>query len=231
VTAPFAGVVTARNIDVGSLISSSGGGLGASNASNAALPNTGSATQGGEMFRVAQLERLRIFVSVPESSAPFITMGQKVNLRFDSAQGQSFEGKVVRTANAIDPNTRTLLTEIRVENKNGVLLPGTYVTTTFNNIRAVPPLVVPGGTLITRSTGTLVAVVQNNVVHLQPVVLGRDYGAQVEIREGLHEGDLVILNPGDSAQEGAKVNARLLSPGQSQNGPGIPNGANHVQPK
>jgi multidrug efflux pump subunit AcrA (membrane-fusion protein) len=236
VTAPFAGVITARNIDVGSLISTSGGGLGASNTSNTALPNTGSATQGGEMFRVAQIERLRVFVSVPESSAPFITIGQKVGLRFDSAQGQSFEGTVVRTANAIDPNTRTLLTEVQVENKNGALLPGAYVTATFNNIRAVPPLVVPGDALITRSAGTTVALVRNNIVHLQPVVLGRDYGAQVEIREGLQQGDLVILNPGDSVREGAKVNARLLpqssqTPGQPQNGPGNPNGANHAQPK
>jgi multidrug efflux pump subunit AcrA (membrane-fusion protein) len=237
VTAPFAGVVTARNIDVGSLISTSGSGLGVTNAGNTALPNTGTGAQGGEMFSVARLDRLRIFVSVPESRAQFIAVGQKAKLRFDSAPGQSFEGKVVRTANAIDPNTRTLLTEVQVENKSGALLPGTYVTVTFNNISAAPPLVVPGDTLITRSTGPMVAVVRNNVVHLQPVILGRDYGAQVEIREGLQEGDLVILNPGDSAKEGAKVNARLLpqssqTPGLPQNGTntGNPNGANHAQP-
>jgi multidrug efflux pump subunit AcrA (membrane-fusion protein) len=223
VSAPFAGVVTARNIDVGSLISTAGGGLGATNTGNAALPNTGSGTQGGEMFRVAQVERLRVFVSVPEARAQFIAIGQKVKLRFDSARGQSFEGTVVRTANAIDPNTRTLLTEIEVENKSRALLPGTYVTATFNNMRTLPSLVVPGDALISRSSGTMVATVRNNVVHFQPVVLGRDYGQKVEIREGLQEGDLVILNPGDSAKDGAKVNARLLSqpsptPGQPQNG-------------
>jgi multidrug efflux pump subunit AcrA (membrane-fusion protein) len=214
VTAPFAGVVTARNIDVGSLISASGGGLGATNAASAALPNTGTASQGGEMFRVAQVDSLRVFVTVPENKAQSVVIGQTVNLRFDSVPGRVFQGKVARTANAVDPASRTLLTEVHVENKDGVLLPGTYVTATFNNLRAAPPIIVPGDAVITRSSGTMIAIVRNNVVHLQPVALGRDYGSQTEIREGLREGDLVILNPGDGAQEGARVNARVLSANQ-----------------
>lgn len=222
VTAPFAGVVTARNIDVGSLISVSGSGMGANNTANTALSYNGTGAQGGEMFRIARLDHLRIFVSVPESSAEFVAVGQTVNLHFDAVRGQDFAGKVVRTANAIDPNTRTLLTEVQVENKNGALLPGTYVTVTFNNIRSAPPIIVPGDTVITRSTGTMVAVVRNNVVHLQPVTLGRDYGAQTEIREGLQEGDLVIVNPGDTAREGAQVNARLLPKPQSPPNPATP---------
>ena len=226
IAAPFAGVVTARNIDVGSLISASGGGLGATNTATGALPNTGTAGQGGEMFRVARVDTLRVFVTVPESNVQSVVIGQTVDLRFDSIPGRVFQGKVARTASSVDPASRTLLTEVRVENKDGVLLPGTYVTATFNNVRAAPPIVVPGDAVITRSTGTMIAVVRNNVVHLQPVALGRDYGAQTEIREGLHEGDLVILNPGDTAQEGARVEARALpakqpaqSPGQQQNKP------------
>ena len=152
--APFAGVVTARNIDVGSLISASGGGLGATNtAALAPCPITGTASQGGEMFRVARVDSLRVFVTVPESNAQSVVIGQTVDLRFDSVPGRMFQGKVVRTANAIDPASRTLLTEVQVENKDGVLLPGTYVTATFNNLRALPPMVVPGDAVITRSTG------------------------------------------------------------------------------
>ena len=112
-----------------------------------------------------------------------------------------YQGKVVRTSNAIDSVTRTLMTEIQVENRDGKLMPGTYATVTFNNIRALPPVVVPGDTLITRSSGTMVALVRNNTVHLQPVMVGRDYGATVEIRDGLQEGDLVVVNPGDSAKK------------------------------
>ena len=211
VAAPFAGVVTARNVDVGSLISASGSGQGATNTASAALPNTGSATQGGEMFRVARVDRLRVFVTVPESSAQSVHIGQTVDLRFDSVPGRSFQGKVTRTANAVDPASRTLLTEIQVDNKSGELLPGTYVTAIFNDLRAAPPIVIPGDCVITRSTGTMVAVVRNNLVHLQPIVLGRDYGAQTEVREGLQERDLVIINPGDDAIEGARVNPRMLS--------------------
>ncbi|MFI5340944.1 MAG: efflux RND transporter periplasmic adaptor subunit [Candidatus Methylomirabilales bacterium] len=223
VTAPFAGFVTARNIDVGSLISASGSSLGATTPASAALPTTGTGAQGGEMFDVTNLDRLRIFVSVPESDARYITIGQAVELHFDSLPGRVFRGDVVRTTHAVDPATRTLLTEVQVENRNGALLPGTYATVTFNEVRATPPIVIPGDCVITRSTGTLVAMVRNDVVHLQPVVLGRDYGAQTEVREGLREGDLVIINPGDSAQEGARVSARrLASTSENSPSPGQP---------
>jgi multidrug efflux pump subunit AcrA (membrane-fusion protein) len=223
VTAPFAGVVTARNIDVGSLISASGSGLGATPTASTALPTTGTGAQGGEMFDVANLDRLRIFVSVPESDAGFVTIGQAVELRFDSVPGRVFQGKVARTTHAVDPATRTLLTVVQVPNRDGALLPGTYVTVTFSEVRATPPIVIPGDCVITRSTGTLVAVVRNGVVYLQPVVLGRDYGAQTEVREGLRVGDLVVMNPGDSAQEGVRVTVRrLASSSESSSSPGQP---------
>jgi multidrug efflux pump subunit AcrA (membrane-fusion protein) len=216
VRAPFAGVVIVRNIDVGSLISSYGGGLGGGvntgGTGSATIPVTGSATLGAEMFRIARLDRLRVYCSVPESSAQYVAVGQIVDLAFDSVPGKTFQGKVVRTANAIDTLTRTLLTQIDVENRRGELLPGTFATVTFNKIGAVPPVIVPGDTLITRADGTKVALVRDGRVHLQPVVIGRDYGAHVEIREGLQEGDLVIVNPGDSSKEGTRVSTRLLPP-------------------
>lgn len=218
VEAPFAGVVITRNIDIGSLISTAGGSLGGgvntAGTGSVTIPVTGSATLGAEMFRIARLDHLRVFVSVPERSSQYVVVGQSVDLRFDSVPGKTFQGKVVRTSNAIDSVTRTLLTEIQVENRDGQLMSGTFATVIFNNIRALPPVIVPGDTVMTRSNGTMVALVRNNSVHLQPVVPGRDYGANVEIREGLQEGDVVIVNPGDSAKEGATVTTRMLA-GQS----------------
>ena len=215
VRAPFDGVIITRNIDVGSLISSYGGGLGGgvntAGTGSVTIPVTGSATLGAEMFRIARIDRLRVFVSVPESSAQLVVPGETVDLAFDSIPGKTFEGKVVRTANAIDSVTRTMLTEVQVENRDGKLMPGTYATVNFKNVRALPPVVVPGDTLITRASGTMVALVRDNTVQLQPVKVGRDYGATVEIREGLREGDLVVVNPGDSAKDGAKVTTRMLA--------------------
>lgn len=215
VRAPFDGVIITRNIDVGALISSYGGGLGGgvntAGTGSVTIPLTGTATLGAEMFHIARIDRLRVFVNVPESSAQLVAPGQMVNLAFDSIPGRTFEGKVVRIANAIDSVTRTMLTEIQVENRDGKLMPGTYATVIFNNVRALPPVVVPGDTLITRANGTMVALVRDNTVQLQPVKVGRDYGATVEIREGLREGDLVVVNPGDSAKDGAKVTTRLLA--------------------
>ena len=215
VRAPFDGVIITRNIDVGALISSSGGGLGSgvntAGTGSVTIPVTGSATLGAEMFHIARIDHLRVYVSVPESSAQLVAPGQTVDLTFDSAPGRIFQGKVVRTSHAIDSVTRTLMTEIQVENRDGKLMSGTFATVIFNNIRALPPVVVPGDSLITRSSGAMVAVVRNNTVQLQPVTIGRDYGATVEIRDGLREGDLVVVNPGDSAKNGARVTTRMLA--------------------
>jgi multidrug efflux pump subunit AcrA (membrane-fusion protein) len=213
VTAPFAGMVTARNIDVGSLISASGGGLG-SGVSGAALPPTGN-SQGGEMFRVAQIDRLRLFVTVPEVYAPYITVGEEVNCYFDAVRPTRFEGKVTRTANAVDPTTRTLLTEVQVPNPDGRLLPGMFTRAVFAHLRAEPPIIVPSDSIIARANGLSIAVVQDGVVHLRKVSIGRDYGAQTEVLSGINSGDMVIINPTDAAQEGAKVRPHYLK----QSGP------------
>ncbi len=211
VTTPFAGIVTARNVDVGSLISASGGGLG-SDVTGAALPPTGT-SQGGEMFRVAQIDRLRLFVSVPEVYAPYITVGEDVNCYFDAISQKSFEGKVTRTANAVDPTTRTLLTEVQVQNPSGRLLPGMFTRAVFAHMRAEPPVIVPSDSIIARANGITIAVVEDGVVHIRKATIGRDYGAQTEVLSGVNPGDLVIINPTDAAQDGAKVTAHELKQG------------------
>ncbi len=230
VTAPFNGIVTARNIDVGSLISASGGGLG-SGVTGAALPTTGT-SQGGEMFRVAQIDRLRLFVTVPEVYAPDITVGESVNCYFDAVSQTPFEGKVTRTANAVDPTTRTLLTEVQVPNPNGRLLPGMFTRAVFAHLRAEPPIIVPSDSIIARANGLSIAVVQDGVVHLRKVKIGRDYGAQTEVISGVNPGDLVIINPTDAAQEGARVRPHELKQGPQPGGAGNqPHGSSqNVQP-
>jgi multidrug efflux pump subunit AcrA (membrane-fusion protein) len=212
VTAPFNGIVTARNIDVGSLISASGGGLG-SGVSGAALPSTGTGSQGGEMFRVAQVDRLRLFVSVPEVYAPYVTVGEVVNCFFDAVSQKPFQGTATRTANAVDPTTRTLLTEVQLPNPDGRLLPGMFTRAVFLHLRAAPPVIVPSDSIIARANGITIAVVQDGIVHIRKVSIGRDYGAQTEVLGGVNPGDLVIINPTDAAQDGAKVKARELKQG------------------
>jgi multidrug efflux pump subunit AcrA (membrane-fusion protein) len=205
VIAPFDGIVTARNVDVGTLISATGAGQG--NVGGSTSVPTGLA-QGGEMFRVAQIARLRVFISVPEAYAPFVRVGQTSDVLVSSLPNEKFVGKVTRTTNSVDPATRTLLTEVQIDNREDKLLPGMYGVITFQNVRTAPPLIIPSDALIYRSQGTMVAVVRNNTVHLQPIVVGRDYGAQLEVLGGLNEGDLVAINPSDVATEGAKVTPR-----------------------
>ncbi len=208
VEAPFTGIVTARDIDVGSLISVSGGGLGT--VMTGGTPPTSPSQGGSEMFRVARLEYLRVFVNVPEAYTQYISSGMAVELRFDTFPQRAFAGKVVRTANAVDPVTRTLLTEVHVDNKDGLLLPGAYVIARFAHIRAAPPVVVPSDSVIARADGTKIAVVRDGVAHVVNVRLGRDYGSETEILSGINVGDQVIVNPSDDAREGAKVSTRVL---------------------
>jgi multidrug efflux pump subunit AcrA (membrane-fusion protein) len=220
VEAPFDGVVTARNVDVGTLISATGSGQGtnAPGANSAAAPGT-SGTQGNEMFRVAQTKRLRVFVSVPEGYVPYVKVGQDAQIESEALPQQKFMGKVMRTADSVDQNTRTLLTEVQIDNRNQALLPGMYVMVALLNMRVHPPVIVPADSLITRSQGTQVAVVRDNTVHLQPVVVGRDYGAVTEILSGVQEGDLVVMTPNDVAREGAKVQAKIFNPPGQETSP------------
>src|SRR5262245_29372466 len=178
VRAPFTGVITIRNVDVGALV------------------NAGSTL----LYRIAQTGSLRTFVYVPQEYANSVQVGQAATLTVSSVPGRNFKGTVTRTSNAIDPSSRTLLVEIGVPNAEGTLLPGTYAEVDLNRSHSNTPLVVPAGAIIFRTDGAQVALVQpDGVVHLQKITVGRDYGDRVEILQGVEEGAMIVATPGDSA--------------------------------
>jgi RND family efflux transporter MFP subunit len=184
VRAPFAGVITVRNIDTGALV------------------NEGSTL----LFRVAQTDRLRIYLNVPQSDADSIRVGQTATLTVPDLRGRSFPGTVTRTSNALDPATRTLLVEVQLANSGGLLVPGMYTQVDLSVPRSNPPLVIPGDTLVIRADGPQVAVVQpDGTVHFTRIQLGRDFGATLEVLSGLEEGQELAVNPSDTTREGVKV--------------------------
>lgn len=184
VRAPFDGLVTLRNVDVGTLV----------NAGNTLL------------FRVAQTGTLRTYVNVPQTNANSIRVGQPASLRISTLPGRNFSGTVARTANSLDPASRTMLVEIRVPNPDRTLLPGMYAQVDLSSARTNPPLLIPGDSLIVRADGTQVAVVRSDhTVHIQKIQVGRDYGDKLEVIGGLELGDMLIANPGDAVVEGVKV--------------------------
>jgi RND family efflux transporter MFP subunit len=186
--APFTGIVTVRNVDEGALISS------------------GSAPNALPAFRVAQIDSLRIFVNVPQTFVTSIAPGLATETLVREFPGQIFKASVFSTAEALDPASRTLLTEIRMQNEGGVLRPGMYADVKFHVTQTTPPFLVPSTAVIIRSGPPQVAVVRpDGVVHLQAVQLGRDLGASVEVLGGLGDRDTFILTPADSLQEGARV--------------------------
>jgi multidrug efflux pump subunit AcrA (membrane-fusion protein) len=214
VKAPFAGVITARNVEAGSLISAGGGGQGAS-------PQPGSANggaSGNELFRVAQTGTLRILTSVPQSSMPYITVGMPAQIAFNEFRGRKDEGRVVRMSNSMDPNSRTMLVEIHLAYRDGKLYPGMYADVRFSTHRADPPLLVPGESIIAGNSGLQVAVLQDagegSKVHLQSIRTGRDYGTETEVVEGLEPGVLIVVGPGDEVREGVTVHAEIAAAGR-----------------
>jgi membrane fusion protein, multidrug efflux system len=188
VYAPFSGVVIKRNVDIGSLINAG---------------NTGSNT---ELFDIARTDPIRVYVSVPEVYAASVHPGVRARIEINSSAEKHFSGDVVRNADAIDPATRTLLTEIDVPNVKGELLPGAYAQVHFQLQTQRPTLSLPVNALLFRGEGVRAAVVERNgTIRLQPVTLGRDYGLEVEVIAGLKETDAIVLNPSDSLEEGQQV--------------------------
>ncbi|MDB5097789.1 MAG: HlyD family multidrug efflux protein [Cyanobacteria bacterium RYN_339] len=187
VTAPFAGTITARNVDTGALISPTGGG----------------ATQG--LFRLVQTDRLRIAVGVPQVDVAAVSSGQAAQVVLRE-RPEPYPAVVARTAGALDPLTRTMTVEVELANKDGKLLPGMYAQVKLAARHASSALQVPGTTVLNRSEGTLVAVVTaDNKIHFQKIKPGRDDGALVEVLEGLKGDERVVVNPGDEVHEGAAV--------------------------
>jgi RND family efflux transporter MFP subunit len=185
VEAPFDGVITLRNVDVGALVNA-GGTL---------------------LFRIAQTATLRTYVNVPQSYADSIKPGEPAVLTVSNLPGRQFKGTVARTANSLDPTSRTLLVEIHVPNADNALLPGMYAQVELSSVRADPPLLVPSDAMLMHADGAQIAVVlPDRTIHLQKIEVGRDYGDRLEVLAGLHEGDTIVTNPGDVAREGQQVN-------------------------
>jgi RND family efflux transporter MFP subunit len=188
VYAPFDGVLTQRKVDIGDLINA----------------GTGSASQ--QLFQIAQTSTLRVYVQVPEGYAEEMTQGLSAKLDMASSNNRQVNGTLVRTAKAIDPASLTLLVEVDVENQDLSLLPGGYAQVHFDIVLPKPPVVLPGNTLIFRSQGTQVGVVDSDkVVHLKDIRIGRDFGTKIEVISGVEANDSVILNPSDSLTDGQKV--------------------------
>lgn len=198
IVAPFEGVVTKRNTDVGALINGSG-----------------NAMMGGqELFRIARTDILRAYVYVPQVYSAAVKENSAAYLVFAERPGQRFEGKVSHIAGAIDPASRTLLTEVQIPNADGSLFPGAFVSVHLNLALKNSAVVIPVNTMLFRAQGTQVGVVDaQGRVHLKNVKVGHDFGTTVEIVEGLEKDDRVVLNPSDSLADGQKVEVQKASPG------------------
>jgi RND family efflux transporter MFP subunit len=204
VTAPFTGVVTARNVDIGSLI-------GANGSTGSSIAAGGAAAQSpGSLFRIAQTDTVRTYVSVSEADAPSITTGLPADVTVQEIPNRTFVGHVVRTAGALDAASRTMLTEIDVANPGFVLVPGMYAQARLHLTRRTPALIVPASALVIRSSGTQVVVVDGGAgnaatIRFVPVVVGRDFGGTIEIESGLSEGAKIVSNPSADLADGMKV--------------------------
>jgi RND family efflux transporter MFP subunit len=187
VVAPFAGVVTARNVDVGMLVA----------------PATTPGTRG--LFTIAQTDTVRIMVSVPQAQVAAIKVGQEADIVLPDG-GRTAKGTVMRTSSSLDAAARTLTVEVDAPNKEGALLPGMFGEVHFHLAGGTPPVRVPSGALVFRPEGTQVAMVgPDDVVHYIKVTLGRDYGSEVEVLADVPAGARLILNPSDDVVEGLKV--------------------------
>ncbi len=196
VVAPFDGVVTNRNMtmDPGTLVNSGNGG-----------PNR-------EIFRIAQIQTMRIFVNVPQAYAPLVHDGLRAELRVQELPGQMFPATVTRTANSVDENARTMLAILETPNPKGTLLPGMYSQVRFVFPGNRSALLVPGDALLLGREGPRVAVVTpDHIVHLRRIHIAHDYGADLEIDSGLAPGDLVVINPTDQTRENARVDVRTAA--------------------
>ena len=183
-TAPFPGTVTARRVDVGQLINTA---------------------ESQELFHLVQTDTLRVFVRIPQNYARSITAGQVAELTLPELPGRKFEAKVVRTAGALDPATRTLLTELEVDNAKGEILAGSYAQVRLAEAKSEPVLTLPGNAIVYRAEGSQVAIVEQDRIAFRTITLGRDFGTAVEVRTGVSAADRVVMNPADALVEGTVV--------------------------
>ena len=193
VYAPFSGVITRRNVDIGTLINAGNGG----------------ASQ--QLFFLAQTDPIRVFINVPEAYASSIKPGLGAYLELTQFPGQRFQGKVVRTSESIDIATRSLLTEVDVPNKTGVLLPGGFAQVHLEVKAVGQPLQVPVNALLFRAEGLRAVVIADGRTKLQRITVGRDYGNTLEVVDGLKANDWIVLNPPDSLEDNQAVNVKQVT--------------------
>ncbi len=193
VTAPFAGIITVRNVNVGDLIA----------ANNTSV----------EMFHIQQTDPLRVYFRIPQEDAANIAVGQTFNVQVGAESAKTYPGKVTSTSGAVSPDSRTMLVELQVENPKNEILPGSYATVRVPEVALGKVVTLPDNTLIFRSKSVKVAVVDaNGVVQLRDVKVGRDFGVQSEILSGVSESDKVIVNPSDSLTTGTTVRLATTTP-------------------
>jgi membrane fusion protein (multidrug efflux system) len=221
VTAPFTGVVTARNVDIGSLITVAGG-TSAPIAAGGSITGAGA----GSLFRLAQTDTVRMYISVPETYATSIRPGLEADVSVQAVPNRSFTGRVARTSRSLDAASRTLLTEVDIPNRDFALLPGMYAQAKLHFPRVTPPLILPATALVIRSSGPQVMVAERGrdgtsaAVHFRSVQISRDYGATVELAGGLADGETIVLNPSSDLVEGTRV--RIAATPGTEPGRGVP---------
>jgi RND family efflux transporter MFP subunit len=191
VTAPFDGVITARNTDIGALI------------------QAGDNSTPKELFHLASIRKLRVYIPVPEIYATSVQNGETVKLTLDAFPKEVFAGTVVRNSDVIDLNSRTLNVEVDVDNPSGRLFPGAYAFVHLKVPGSGGSVTIPSNALLFRSEGLRAGVVNNGHVKLTPITIGQDYGSTVEVLSGLTPNDAVIVNPSDSLADGAAVHVRV----------------------
>lgn len=198
VVAPFSGIITTRTTEVGALVSAG-------------------TSAGAALFHLSQVDPVRVFITVPQSFAPSLTLGAKVPVRIREFRDQVFPGVVTRTAGALDESSRTLLTEVQVPNPEGTLLTGMYAQVTIDAATIHTPLRVPSSALVSATTGTQVGVVKGGVVHFVPVLIETDLGTEVTLASGLLGDEQVITNPSERLMEGLSVaiqEVKVSAPGE-----------------
>jgi membrane fusion protein, multidrug efflux system len=210
ITSPFDGVITARNVDDGVFVTASGtintpqpAGIGGNTIVGATAAPT-------ELFRVASTDTFRLYVGVPQAYAPGVRAGLPAILAVPENPGRSFAGRIIRTADAVDASSLTLLTEVDVINSDHSLLPGMFAQAHFRFDRVHPPILMPGTAMIFRTSAPQAAVLgTDSILHFHTLQIGRDYGTVIEVDSGLADGAYVVVNPADNLRDGQPVHARL----------------------
>ncbi len=193
VLAPFDGIITYRKVDPGALITQ------------------GSMTPSLELYQMAKIDKLRIYIQVPQRVARYLKAGQEAEILVPEFPERRFIGKITNVSGALDPETRTRQTEIQMDNPDHALLPGMYSEVKLIALREYPWIRVPGTTLVTRTDGQYVVVVDNGKVRYQKIDIGRDYGSEVEVRVGLKGDEQVVVSPSDDLRDGEAVTATPLA--------------------